>query len=112
MFDSIINSLYLKLWAGSKKVGPRKEVLLTKRCETYGGVVFDLKWTLKYIHSNGRTSHSVNFSERANSWNLRKVILRIEKEVLPKEIDALIRRHTHEDGSAGRTITKTTDFTD
>lgn len=70
---------------------------MQKRCESYGGVVYDLIWTLKYIHSNGKTSHSVSFSERANPWNLRRIISRMENEVLPKEIDKLISKHTHTD---------------
>lgn len=90
MFDSIINSLFLTFWTRQKKVGPNKEVLLTKSCETFGEMVYDLRWSLKYIHSNGKTSHSVTISERANKWDLRKNIHRIEKEVLPAKIKQVI----------------------
>ncbi len=95
MFDSLINSIYLSFWQGEKKVGPKKRVLLSKSCETYGDTVFDLRWTLKYIHDNGKTSHSVTITERASKWNLRHVIRRVEKHRLPKEIDALVNRNTH-----------------
>lgn len=97
MFDSFFNSIRISLWSGEKKVGPQKNVLLSKSCETYGDAVYDLKWTLKYIHANGKTSHSVTITERASKWNLKRVIHHIEKHKLPKEIEALIRRNTHTD---------------
>ena len=93
MFDSFFNNIYLSLWSGEKKVGSKKQVLLSKSCETYGDAVYDLRWTLKYIHKNGQTSHSVTVSERAGKWNLKKTIRRVEKHVLPKEIEALIQKH-------------------
>ena len=94
MLDSFFNSIFLRLWSGDKKVGPKKQVLLSKSCETYGDAVYDLRWTLKYIHPDGKTSHSVTITERANKWNMRKIIHRIEKYKIPKEIDALISKHT------------------
>ena len=97
MFDSFFNSIRISLWSGEKKVGPQKNVLLSKSCETYGDAVYDLKWTLKYIHANGKTSHSVTITERASKWNLKRVIHHIEKHKLPNEIEALIRRNTHTD---------------
>ncbi|MCR5851496.1 MAG: hypothetical protein K6G92_12450 [Bacteroidaceae bacterium] len=93
MFDSFFNNIYLSLWSGEKKVGSKKQVLLSKSCETYGDAVYDLRWTLKYIHKIGQTSHSVTVSERAGKWNLKKTIRRVEKHVLPKEIEALIQKH-------------------
>lgn len=97
MLDSFFNNLYLKLWARDKKVGPKKQVLLSKSCETYGDTVYDLRWKLKYIHRNGKTSHAVTISERASKWNLRNTIRRIEKQVLPKKVEALIEENTHTD---------------
>ena len=94
MFDSFLNEIYLKFWSGKKKVGPKKEVLLSKSFVVYGEAVYDLTWSLKYIHSNGKTSHSVTISERANKWNLRGIIGRIEKTKLPKAIDSIIKNHT------------------
>ena len=96
MLDSFFNGLYLSFWCGeNKKVGPGKRVLLSKSCETYGDAVYDLRWSLKYIHDNGRTSHSVTISERASKWNLRDTIRRIEKHELPKKIEEIIREHNH-----------------
>ena len=78
-------------------MGPKKNVLVSKSCEIFGDTVYDLRWTLKFIHKNGKTSHSVTISERSNRWSLRKTIHRIEKEELPKQIDALISKNTHSD---------------
>lgn len=90
MFDNFFNHIFLSFWCGEKKVGPNKVILLKRGCETYGDVVYDLRWTLKYIHSNGQTSHSVNISERANKWDVRRTIKRIEAHELPKRIKQLI----------------------
>ena len=95
MFESLYNTIYLKLWSGDKKMGPQKNVFVSKSCEIFGDTVYDLKWSLKYIHKNGKTSHSVTISERASRWNLRNTIRMIEKHVLPKEVDALISKNTH-----------------
>jgi len=95
MFDSLLNNIIIKLWAGQKKVGPNKNVLLTKSCESFANTIYDLKWSLKYIHQNGKVSHSVTITERASKWNLRKVIHKVERTKLPKEIDALVRKHSH-----------------
>ena len=97
MFKSFLNNLYIKIWSGQKKVGPHKNVLLKRSCESFGDTVYDLRWSLKYIHKNGETSHTVTLTERASKWNLKRVIHHIEKHKLPKEIDALIRRNTHTD---------------
>ena len=97
MLESFYNSIYLKLWSGDKKIGPKKNVLVSKSCEIFGDTVYDIRWTLKYIHKNGKTSHSVTISERSNKWNLIKTIQRVEKQVLPKEADALISNNTHSD---------------
>ena len=95
MFSSFINHLYLIFWTGDKKVGPHKEVYLSKKCETFGSMVYDVRWTLKYIHKNGKTSHSVTIYERANKWDVRKIIRRVEKNVLPRKIKELIEAHEH-----------------
>ena len=95
MFESFLNNLFLKFWAGKKKVGPQKRILLSRRAETYGDKVYDLTWSLKYIHSNGKTSHSVVITERASNNNFKEVIKRIEDTKLPKAIDSLISRHSH-----------------
>jgi len=78
------------MWTGKKEIGPHKEVLLTKECERFGYVVYDLKWKLRYIHKKGSTSHTITITERANKWDLRRVIRRIEKNVLPLKIKELI----------------------
>ena len=93
MFNSFLNHIYLTFWTGDKKVGPHKKVLISRKCETFGDMVYDLRWTLKYIHKNGKTSHSVTISERANKWDLRKIIQRTEKEMLPRKIKELIEEH-------------------
>lgn len=95
MLESFLNHLFLKLWAGKKKVGFKKRILLSRRAETYGDKVYDLTWSLKYIHSNGQTSHAITIAERASNRNLREVINRIEDTRLPKEIDFLISKHSH-----------------
>ena len=95
MFQSLCNSLFISFWSGKKKVGPDKNVLLTKSCETYADTVYDLKWTLKYIHEDGKVSHPVTITERASKWNVRSAVHKIEKTKLPKEIERLIRRHTN-----------------
>lgn len=95
MLESFLNHLFLKLWAGKKKVGFKKRILLSRRAETYGDKVYDLTWSLKYIHSNGKTSHAITIAERASNRNLREVINRIEDTRLPKEIDFLISKHSH-----------------
>ena len=97
MFEAFCNTIYLKIWSGDKKAGPKKNVLVSKSCEIFGDTVYDLRWTLKYIHRNGKTSHSATISERASKWNLRRTIRRIEKHVLPKEVDELIRQNTHQE---------------
>lgn len=93
MFDSYLNHLFLTFWTGVKKVGPHKEINLSRECETYGDAVFDIKWKLNYIYENGKTSHTVTIAERANKWDLKKIIRRVEKEVLPQKINSLIRQH-------------------
>ena len=93
MLDSFVNHLYLIFWTGDKKVGPHKEVHLSKKCETYGDMVYDIRWTLKYIHKNGKTSTPITISERANKWDLRKLIRRVEKDTLPGKIKELIEGH-------------------
>ncbi len=70
MFKSFLNNLYIKIWSGQKKVGPHKNVLLKRSCESFGDTVYDLRWSLKYIHKNGETSHTVTLTERASKWNL------------------------------------------
>ena len=37
-------------------MGPQKNVFVSKNCEIFGDTVYDLKWSLKYIHKNGKTS--------------------------------------------------------
>lgn len=90
MFDAYINSLYLSFWTGDKKVGPQKNIILSRRCETFGDMVYDLRWTIKYLQENGKTSPSVSITERANKWDLRKVIRRIEKTALKQRIKELV----------------------
>ena len=90
MFDALINHIFLSFWTGEKKVGPNKEVQLRKTCEIYGDAVYDITWTLRYIYKNGTTSHSVNISDRANKWDLRKTIKKIEEKVLPDKIKEVI----------------------
>ena len=94
MFESFINDIFLKFWSGKKKVGPDKRILLSKSFVVYGETVYDLTWSMKYIHDNGKTSHSVTITERANKWNMRRVINRVEKKKLPSAIDAIIKNHT------------------
>ena len=93
MLDSFVNHLYLIFWTGDKKVGPHKEVHLSKKCETYGDMVYDIRWTLKYIHKNGKTSTPITISERANKWDLRKLVRQIEKDIIPQKIKELIKEH-------------------
>ena len=93
MFKSFFDHIYLFFWSGEKKTGPHKEVLLSKKCEIFGGVVYDLRWSLKYIHKNGETSHKVTITERANKWDFKTILRRTEKEVLPRKIKELIDAH-------------------
>lgn len=93
MLDSYVNHLYLTFWTGEKKVGPHKEIYLSRKCETFGDMVYDLRWSLKYIYKDGKVSHPLNISERANKWDLRKIIRKIEKDVLPQKIKELIEEH-------------------
>ena len=94
MFESFLNDIYLKFWSGKKKVGPNKRILLSKSFVVFGNTVYDLTWSMKYIHDNGKTSHSVTITERANKWNMKRVIKRVEKTKLPNTIDSIIRKHT------------------
>lgn len=96
MFDKFFNDLFLKFWAGKKKVGPNKKVLLSKSFVVYGDTVVDLTWSLRYIHSNGKTSHPVAITERTNRWSTQEVIERIEETRIPKAIDMLISKHTEQ----------------
>ena len=91
MFDAYINNLYLSFWTGDKKVAPQKNIIISRRCETFGDMVYDLRWTIKYLQENGKTSPSVSITERANKWDLRKVIHRVEKKTLPQKIKELIK---------------------
>ena len=93
MFESLYNTIYLKLWSGDKKMGPQKNVFVSKSCEIFGDTVYDLKWSLKYIHKNGKTSTPITISERANKWDLRKLIRQIEKDIIPQKIKELIKEH-------------------
>ncbi|MCR5534532.1 MAG: hypothetical protein K6F47_05100 [Bacteroidaceae bacterium] len=90
MFDAYINNLYLSFWTGDKKIGPQKNIILSRRCETFGDMVYDLRWTIKYLQENGKTSPSVSITERANKWDLRKVIRRVEKTALKQRIKELV----------------------
>ena len=94
MFESFLNGIFLKFWSGKEKVGPNKRILLSKSFEVFGSTVYDLTWSMKYIHDNGKTSHSVTITERANKWNMRRVIRRVEKSKLPRAIDSIIKNHT------------------
>lgn len=90
MFDAYINNLYLSFWTGDKKVGPQKNIILSRRCETFGDMVYDLRWTIKCTQGNNKTSPSVTITERANKWDLRKVIRRVEKTALKQRIKELV----------------------
>ena len=90
MFDAYINNLYLSFWTGDKKIGPQKNIILSRRCETFGDMVYDLRWTIEYLQENGKTSPSVSITERANKWDLRKVIRRVEKTALKQRIKELV----------------------
>ena len=90
MFDAYINHLYLILWTGEKKVGPHNKILLSRNCETFGDMVYDLRWTIKCTQGNNKTSPSVTITERANKWDLRKVIRRVEKTALKQRIKELV----------------------
>ena len=94
MFESFLNGIFLKFWSGKEKVGPNKRILLSKSFEVFGSTVYDLTWSMKYIHDKGKTSHSVTITERANKWNMRRVIRRVEKSKLPRAIDSIIKNHT------------------
>jgi len=96
MFDRFFNDLFLKFWAGKKEVGPNKKVLLSKSFVVYGDTVIDLTWSLRYIHSNGKTSHPVAITERTNIWNTQEVIEKVEETRIPKAIDMLISKHTEQ----------------
>ena len=78
---------------GSKKVGQGQQILLSRSYESYGKTVYDLRWTLKPIHSKEKDSHTVTITERANKWNMRQVIRRIEKHELVNEIEKLTRHN-------------------
>ena len=93
MLDSLFNHIFLKCWAGKKKAGPNKEILITRKFDTFGDMVYDITWSLKYIHDNGQVSHSINISERANKWDLRRTIKKIEKNMIPDKITELIEVH-------------------
>ena len=93
MFETFFNKLFLKFWSGKKKVGPKKKVLLSKSFVIYGDTIYDLTWSLRYIHSNGKTSRPISFSERTNKWNIQEIIEEIESNKLPKAIESLIRNH-------------------
>ncbi|MBO7067875.1 MAG: hypothetical protein J6W52_04230 [Bacteroidaceae bacterium] len=93
MFDTFINQVYLTFWSGEKKVGPHGEVLLSKKCESFGDMVYDLRWSLKYIHKDGKTSRTLTISERANKWDVKKNIKRVEKNILPRKIKELLEAH-------------------
>ena len=97
MLESFFNNLFLKFWSGKKKVGPKKRVLLSKSFVVYGDTVIDLRWSLKYIHDDGKTSHAVTLTERANKWNLQEIIEKIEETKLPKEIDSIISKYSATD---------------
>ena len=90
MFDTQVNHIYLTFWTGEKKTGPNKEILISRRCETFGDMVYDLIWTLTYIYKNGKTSQPVSISERANKWDLRKIIRKTEKHEVKRAIEELV----------------------
>lgn len=94
MFNTQANHIYLTFWTGKKKAGPNKEVYISRNCETFGDMVYDLKWTLAYIYKNGKSSQQISISERANQWDLRKVIRRVEKNTLQQKIEELIAENT------------------
>lgn len=95
MFESLKNILYLKFWSGKRKVGPHKKILLSRRYQALGGdLVYDLSWSLRYIHSDHTISHPIVIEERADKRRLRRVIRRIERRVIPKEIEKLISKET------------------
>ena len=95
MFDSLINKLYLEFWSGKRKVGPHKKILLSRRYQALGGdMVYDLSWSLRYIYSDHTISHPVVIEQRTDKRRLRKVIRRIERRVIPKEIEKLISKET------------------
>ena len=96
MFDLFFNNIFLKFWSGKKRVGPKKRVLLSKSFVMYGDTVVDLTWSLRYIHSNGKTSRPVTITERASKWNKEEVIEKVESTELPKAIKLIIQ--THEEG--------------
>ena len=95
MFDSLINKLYLDFWSGKRKVGPHKKILLSRSYQVFGGdMVYDLAWSIRYIYSDHTISHPVVIEQRTDKRRLRKVIRRIERRVIPKEIEKLISKET------------------
>ena len=95
MFDSLINKLYLEFWSGKRKVGPHKKILLSRSYEVFGGdMVYDLAWSIRYIYSDHTISHPIVIEQRTDKRRLRKVIRRIERKVIPKEIEKLMSKET------------------
>ena len=95
MFESLKNILYLKFWSGKRKVGPHKKILLSRRYQALGGdLVYDLSWSLRYIYSEHTISHPVVIEQRTDKRRLRKVIRRIERRVIPQEIEKLMSKES------------------
>lgn len=90
MFLGLKNAIYLNFWAGKKKAGPHKELVITRSCESYGGHVFDLLWSIKFRGSKKSSKH---LSIRANSWDLIEKIKHIENTRLQKAIKEVIQEH-------------------
>ena len=53
-------------------------------------MVYDLRWTIKCTRGNNKTSPSVTITERANKWDLRKIIRKTEKHEVKRAIEELV----------------------
>ena len=90
------NSIYLALWRSTKRVGQERNIRLTRKYDNYYGVI-DLVWKLEDRKQGGTPLRGRCIVERANTWNLRETIRRIEQGELLQELADFEKRMAERD---------------
>lgn len=90
MFEGIKNGIRLFFWQRRKKRMYGGKIVVARSCEVYNDTVYDVRWQIKRIDRNGKKVASRTLQERANKWNLKHIIRRVENRVMPKVAEEML----------------------
>ena len=87
--------IYLYFWRSHKRVGPKREIRLTRTYEYFGNGVYDLIWCLRDRRpGTSRKQHHrpTVLMERTMGKDAKATIKRIETQELPTAIQEFLER--------------------